>query len=99
MREAGRIVTVEVNVLDHLPPRVKSQPYRVRVSDDSAVMELVYFRAQADWLNTLLPLGTRRVLSGQNREVQGHIADAPPRLMWWRPKQSRVSRCTSRSMA
>ena len=30
--EAGRIATVEVNVLDHLPPRVKSQPYKVRVS-------------------------------------------------------------------
>ena len=39
--EVGRIATVEVTVLDHLPPRVKSQPYRVRVSDDTAVMELV----------------------------------------------------------
>src|ERR1700710_968477 len=53
--EAGRIATVEVTVLDHLPPRIKSQPYRVRVSDDSAVMDLVYFRAQQDWLMTILP--------------------------------------------
>src|SRR6201992_419815 len=43
--QPGRIATVEVNVLDHIAPRVKSQPYRVRVSDDSAVMELVYFRS------------------------------------------------------
>lgn len=63
--EAGRIATVEVNVLDHLPPRVKSQPYCVRVSDDSAVMELIYFRAQEDWLMKLLPPGERRVLSGR----------------------------------
>ena len=63
--QSGRIATVEVNVLDHMPPRVKSQPYRVRVSDDSAVMELVYFRAQADWLEKMLPLGQRRVLSGR----------------------------------
>ena len=63
--EAGRIATVDVTVLDHLPPRVKSQPYRVRVSDDTAVMELVYFRAQTDWLEKMLPLGQRRVLSGR----------------------------------
>ena len=63
--EAGRIATVEVTVLDHLPPRVKSQPYRVRVSDETAIMELVYFRAQADWLEKMLPLGQRRVLSGR----------------------------------
>src|ERR1700753_2834616 len=63
--EPGRIATVEINVLDHLPPRVKSQPYKVRVSDDTAVMDLVFFRAQADWLEKLLPLGERRALSGR----------------------------------
>src|SRR5258708_36059073 len=47
--EAGRIATVEVRVLDHLPPRVKSQPYKIRVSDDSAAMELVYFPADAEY--------------------------------------------------
>ena len=26
--EPGRIATVEVSVLDHLPPRIKSQPYK-----------------------------------------------------------------------
>src|ERR1700759_270025 len=48
--EAGRIATLEVGVLDHLPPRVKSQPYKVRVSDDSAAMDLVFFRADAKYL-------------------------------------------------
>src|SRR5581483_7550184 len=56
--EPGRIATVEVGVLDHLPPRVKSQPYKVRVSDDSAVLELVYFRADATYLNNILPQGS-----------------------------------------
>jgi ATP-dependent DNA helicase RecG len=63
--EAGRIATVEVTVLEHLEPRVKSQPYRVRVSDDTAVMELVYFRAKGDYLNDILPLGAKRILSGR----------------------------------
>ena len=63
--EPGRIATVEVSVLDHLPPRIKSQPYKVRVSDDSAVMDLVFFRAHADYLTAQLPVGQRRVISGR----------------------------------
>src|ERR1700760_3710760 len=63
--EPGRIATVTVNILDHLPPRVKSQPYRVRVSDDTAAMELVYFRADADYLKELLPPGSQRIVSGR----------------------------------
>jgi ATP-dependent DNA helicase RecG len=63
--ESGRIATLEVTVLDHLPPRVKSQPYKVRVSDATSTMELVFFRAKADWLAEILPVGARRVLSGR----------------------------------
>jgi ATP-dependent DNA helicase RecG len=63
--QSGRIATLEVTVLDHLPPRVKSQPYKVRVSDATSTMELVFFRAKADWLAEILPVGARRVLSGR----------------------------------
>ena len=63
--EPGRIATVTVGVLDHLPPRVKSQPYKVRVSDDSAVMDLVFFRADAKYLNEILPTGSQRIVSGR----------------------------------
>jgi ATP-dependent DNA helicase RecG len=76
--EAGRIATVEVTVLDHMPPRVKSQPYRVRVSDDTAMMELVYFRAQEDWLMTILPPGARRVLSGRVEKFKDKLQMAHP---------------------
>jgi ATP-dependent DNA helicase RecG len=76
--ETGRIATVEVTVLDHLPPRVKSQPYKVRVSDDTAVMELVFFRAQADYLNNILPLGARRVLSGRIERFKDRLQMAHP---------------------
>jgi ATP-dependent DNA helicase RecG len=63
--EPGRIATVEVHVLDHVPPRVKSQPYRIRVSDDTAAMDLIYFRADAKYLSALLPSGSRRLISGK----------------------------------
>ena len=63
--EAGRIATVTVNVLDHLPPHDKRQPYRVRCSDDTAAIELVFFHANADYLNKSLPAGSRRIVSGR----------------------------------
>src|SRR5580692_1167645 len=63
--EPGRIATVEVGVLDHLPARVKSQPYKVRVSDETATMELVFFRAAPDYLMEILPPGSKRIVSGR----------------------------------
>jgi ATP-dependent DNA helicase RecG len=76
--EPGRIATVEVGVLDHLPPRVKSQPYKVRVSDDSAVMELVFFRADAKYLNQILPVGSRRLVSGKIESFKDRLQMAHP---------------------
>ncbi len=63
--EPGRIATVAVGVLDHFPPRVKSQPFKVRVSDESAAMDLVFFRADAKYLMEILPPGSRRIISGR----------------------------------
>ena len=76
--EPGRIATVEVSVLDHLPPRIKNQPYKVRVSDDSAVMELVFFRAHADYLAAQLPVGQRRVISGRIEKFKDRLQMAHP---------------------
>jgi ATP-dependent DNA helicase RecG len=76
--EPGRIATVEVTVLEHKPARVKSQPYRVMVSDETAVMDLVYFRAQGDYLTGLLPQGSRRVLSGRIERFKDRLQMAHP---------------------
>jgi ATP-dependent DNA helicase RecG len=76
--EPGRIATLEINVLDHLPPRVKSQPYKVRVSDDSAVMELVFFRAAPEYLNGILPLGSKRIVSGRVEKFKDRWQMAHP---------------------
>src|SRR5579863_1533690 len=76
--EPGRIATLEVNVLDHQPPRVKSQPYKVRVSDDTAVMDLVFFRADAKYLTGILPPGTRRLISGRIENFKDRLQMAHP---------------------
>jgi ATP-dependent DNA helicase RecG len=60
------VVTVEVTVGQHIPPKQGSKlPYRVEVFDDTGQMTLVYFKAYADSLKSLLPQGERRILSGE----------------------------------
>src|SRR3984885_4317307 len=74
----GRIATVVVGVLDHIAPRVKSQPYKVRVSDDTAMMDLVFFRADAKYLADILPLGSRRIVSGRIESFKDRLQMAHP---------------------
>jgi ATP-dependent DNA helicase RecG len=76
--ETGRIATVEVTVLEHRPNRVKAQPYKVLVSDDTSLMELVFFRSHADYLAGLLPVGARRVLSGRIERFKDRLQMAHP---------------------
>jgi ATP-dependent DNA helicase RecG len=76
--QAGRIATVEVSVLEHRPNRVKAQPYRVLVSDETSLMELVFFRAHADYLAGILPVGARRVLSGRIERFKDRLQMAHP---------------------
>jgi ATP-dependent DNA helicase RecG len=63
--EQGRIATVSLTVLGHVAPRDRRQPYRIRCSDDTAIIELIYFHAHADYLNRTLPVGSTRVVSGK----------------------------------
>ena len=61
----GRMATFVLNVLDHVPRRDPRRPARVRCSDDTAVVELVFFHAKGDWLTRALPVGSKRLVSGR----------------------------------
>ncbi|HEY5237274.1 MAG TPA: ATP-dependent DNA helicase RecG [Rhizomicrobium sp.] len=76
--EEGRIVTVTVNVLDHMPPHDPRRPYRVRCTDDSAMLELIFFRAKGDYLMRTLPPGTKRIISGRIERYKGNLQMAHP---------------------
>ena len=58
-------VTVEVEVGPHFPPRRKGGPYRVTVRDPQVDWALVFFHARGDYLQKLLPTGSRRLVSGK----------------------------------
>ncbi|HTT98448.1 MAG TPA: ATP-dependent DNA helicase RecG, partial [Rhizomicrobium sp.] len=76
--EPGRIATVTLNVLDHFPPRDRRQPYRVRCSDDTATIELVFFHAHADYLQKTLPEGEKRIVSGRIDKFKDKLQMAHP---------------------
>ena len=76
--EEGRIVTAEVNVLDHMPSRDRRQPYKVRCSDDTGLIELVFFHAHADYLLKQLPIGARRVISGRVERFKNQLQMTHP---------------------
>ena len=67
----GEIATLEVDVGVHIPSRNKRLPYRVHVSDETGEMQLIFFRARPDYLNKVLPEGSKRIISGRVDYYQG----------------------------
>src|SRR5215510_16576161 len=68
--KGGELATLEVTVAEHRPgsgSKWRSRaPYRVLVEDDAGgALELVYFKADPAYLKRLLPLGSRRLISGK----------------------------------
>ena len=69
----GTVVTLEVTVDRHrpAPPRNRRAPYLVYASDDTGDVVLTYFRAQPDYVEKLLPVGSKRYVSGTLQMFDG----------------------------
>lgn len=63
--EPGRIASFRVTIVEHLPNHTAKQPYRIRCCDDSGEMTLTFFRAKAEYLSRILPIGETRLISGK----------------------------------
>ncbi|MEL6288718.1 MAG: ATP-dependent DNA helicase RecG [Pseudomonadota bacterium] len=65
--EPGTLVTLKVRVVKQSgPPNRKSRaPHRVTCEDDTGRIALIYFRADKRYLESLLPIGEERVVSGR----------------------------------
>ena len=72
------VVTVEVTIGRHHPPKVRGRPYRVFVTDAATEFTLVFFHANSDWLKKQLPTGQRRVVSGRVELFDGLAQMAHP---------------------
>ena len=66
----GQIMTFEVVIDEYQRPRTRTQPWRVRVSDPTGFLTLVFFGRFADQLEQRHPIGARRIISGKVEETQ-----------------------------
>jgi ATP-dependent DNA helicase RecG len=62
----GTVATVAVKIDRHRPPPPKRPhaPYLIYASDETGDVVLTYFKGRADYLAKLLPVGSRRIVSG-----------------------------------
>lgn len=75
------VVTLEVTVGLHEPPRTKGRPYRVFVQDDKTEFQLIFFHPRADWIRKQLPSGQKRIVSGKVEIFDGVAQMAHPDYM------------------
>ena len=61
----GTTVTLTVRVDEHQAPRNPRLPYKVRCSDETGFIDLVFFRVHGDYVEKALPLDRVRVVSGR----------------------------------
>jgi ATP-dependent DNA helicase RecG len=59
------IVTLKLLIGEHIAPRGARLPYKIKASDDSGFIDLVFFRAHKDYLKNTLPPGEIRYVSGK----------------------------------
>jgi ATP-dependent DNA helicase RecG len=76
----GTVVTLEVTVDRHrpTPPRNPRAPHLVYVSDETGDVVLTYFRAQPGYVEKLLPVGSKRYVSGTAQMYDGMLQITHP---------------------
>jgi ATP-dependent DNA helicase RecG len=71
----GGVVTVTVTIDRHRPAPLRRAraPYLIYASDDTGDIILTYFNARRDYLERLLPVGGRRIVSGTTALYDGML--------------------------
>jgi ATP-dependent DNA helicase RecG len=78
----GKIATLIVEVLAHAPPPPRSKvPYRITCGDETGKVTLVFFRGDSDFLERILPVGEKRVISGKVELFDGRRQMSHPDYM------------------
>ncbi|MBM3541816.1 MAG: ATP-dependent DNA helicase RecG, partial [Alphaproteobacteria bacterium] len=76
----GAIATMNVRVDSHrAPPRNRPRlPYKVRCSDETGTLDLVFFNPRADYIEKSLPVGAMRAVSGRVERFEGRLQMTHP---------------------
>jgi len=76
----GTVVTVAVTVDHHRapPPNRPRAPYLIYASDGTGSLVITYFNARKDYIDRLLPVGQRRIVSGTMALYDGMLQMVHP---------------------
>ena len=76
----GSVATISVTVDRHRPPPPNRSraPYQIYASDDTGDLILTFFHAKRDYLEKLLPVGERRIVSGITALYDGMLQMVHP---------------------
>jgi len=67
----GKIATLELRVNQHMPASRRGLPSRVKCSDDTGTIDIVFFNANKDWIAKQFPMGGIVIVSGKVEYYQG----------------------------
>ena len=71
--EHGAIATLVVRVERHMKAHNPRAPYKVRCSDPTGYLDLVFFNVRGDYLEKTLPVGAMRAISGRLERYDGAL--------------------------
>ena len=76
---SGQLVTIDVLITKHdISPRHVSRPSRILAENETGEIELVFFKADPNFIQRTLPLGERRIISGTAEIFQGRVQISHP---------------------
>ena len=67
----GYTATLKLHIDKHQPSQRRNTPYRIRCSDETGFIELVFFHANKQWLEKKLPVGKHAIVSGRVDDFRG----------------------------
>ncbi len=72
------VVTIAVEIDRHVPAPNRRIPYRVFCHDGTGALDLVFFNAKPNYLETALPVGEKRVVSGRVERYRDRLQMTHP---------------------
>ncbi|WP_122465217.1 ATP-dependent DNA helicase RecG [Brevundimonas lutea] len=77
----GEIAVMEVLVDSHIAPKKPGQPFKVRASDDTGFVHLIWFGGSPQHVQRLLPRGEPRIVSGKVERFNNEVQIAHPDVL------------------
>lgn len=81
----GVVASFVVDIVQHVPPppgsRHRRRPYRVYCENETGTLTLVFFNLKSDYLEKLMPVGSKRVISGRTERFDGLLQMSHPDII------------------